>query len=71
AESLTYKELDERSNQLAHYLQNCGVIRDTLVPICVSSSLDSIVGMLGIIKSGGVYVPIDQDCPQQRLDFIL
>ncbi|MBJ6369616.1 non-ribosomal peptide synthetase [Snuella sedimenti] len=70
-QKLTYKELDERSNQLAHYLREKGVKDETFVPICVDRSLHMIVGMLGIVKAGGVYVPIDPDYPQERVDFIL
>ncbi|WP_062061823.1 non-ribosomal peptide synthetase [Aquimarina longa] len=70
-DSLTYKELDEKSNQLAHYLKEQGVKRETLVPICIDKSLEMIVGILGILKSGGAYVPIDPGYPQSRIDFIL
>ncbi|MDC1162581.1 AMP-binding protein, partial [Tenacibaculum sp.] len=56
-ESLSYKELDDRSNQLAHYLVEQGVKADTLVGICLDRSLEMLVGVLGILKSGGAYVP--------------
>ena len=69
--SLTYKELDEKSNQLAHYLHKLGVNRDTLIPICIDRSFDMFIGILGIIKSGGAYVPIDTEIPDQRLEFII
>ncbi|WP_438711358.1 amino acid adenylation domain-containing protein [Aquimarina muelleri] len=69
--SITYRELDSLSNQLARYLQDHGVGKETLVPICVEGALDMILGILGVLKSGGAYVPIDPNSPQQRLDFIL
>ncbi|MFP7658464.1 amino acid adenylation domain-containing protein [Chryseobacterium proteolyticum] len=68
---LTYKELDEKSNQLAHSLIESGLEREELVPICVNRSLEMLVGILGIIKSGGAYVPIDPANPKDRIDFIL
>jgi amino acid adenylation domain-containing protein len=68
---LTYKELDERSNQLAHYLRAKGVKQETLVPICINRSIEMIVGILGIIKAGGAYVPIDPQYPAARIAYIL
>ncbi|MEN2401845.1 non-ribosomal peptide synthetase [Flavobacterium sp. MC2016-06] len=68
---LTYKELDEKSNQLAHSLLENGLEREELVPICVNRSLEMLVGIIGIIKSGGAYVPIDPGNPKDRIDFIL
>jgi amino acid adenylation domain-containing protein len=68
---LSYRELDERSNQLAHWLQRNGVQRDTPVPVCVERSLDMVVAMLGILKAGGAYVPVDPDLPAQRVDYLL
>ncbi|AFY93667.1 non-ribosomal peptide synthetase [Chamaesiphon minutus] len=70
-EQLTYRELDRRTNQLAHYLQNLGVKADSLVGICVDRSIETIVGLWGIIKAGGAYVPIDPNYPAERLEFIL
>ncbi|RAJ29156.1 non-ribosomal peptide synthetase [Pedobacter cryoconitis] len=70
-QSLTYKELDEQSNQLGHYLRSAGVREDTLVPVCISRSVDMMIGILGILKSGGAYVPIDSEYPQERIDYIL
>ncbi|MGI8505171.1 MAG: amino acid adenylation domain-containing protein, partial [Hassallia sp.] len=68
---LTYRELNARANQLAHYLQTLGVKPETLVGICVERSLEMIVGILGILKAGGAYVPLDPTYPQQRLAFML
>ena len=69
--SLTYRELNARANQLAHYLQTLGVGPEVLVGICVERSLEMIVGLLGILKAGGAYVPLDPAYPQARLAFIL
>ncbi|PSL42360.1 amino acid adenylation domain-containing protein, partial [Chitinophaga niastensis] len=68
---LTYRELDERSNQLAHYLHNKGVGAETLVPICIDRSLEMIIGIMGILKAGGAYVPIDPEYPLDRIAFML
>jgi len=70
-ESLTYRELNVRANQLAHYLQSLGVTTETLVGICVERSLAMIVGLLGILKAGGAYVPLDPDYPSERLAFMV
>ncbi|AMM92983.1 peptide synthetase [Peribacillus simplex] len=70
-EELTYRELDERSNQLAHYLHKRGVGCESLVGISVTRSSEMIVGLLGIMKSGGAYVPIDPSYPESRLRYIL
>jgi amino acid adenylation domain-containing protein/non-ribosomal peptide synthase protein (TIGR01720 family) len=68
---VTYRELNERANQLAHYLQKKGVGPDTLVGLCVERSLEMIVGILGVLKAGGAYVPLDPTYPEQRLQYIL
>lgn len=70
-ESLTYRELNEKSNLLAHYLIYKGVIPDSLVAICVERSLDMIIGMLAIIKAGGAYISIDTAYPEDRVDYLL
>jgi microcystin synthetase protein McyA len=70
-QQLTYRELNVRANQLAHYLQSLGVGSDVLVGICVERSLDMVVGLLGILKAGGAYVPLDPNYPQERLAFML
>lgn len=69
--SLSYKELDERSNQLAHYLHSKGVRLETLVPICIERCLEMLVGILGILKAGGAYVPIDPSYPVERILYML
>jgi amino acid adenylation domain-containing protein len=70
-QALTYQELDRRANQLAHHLQSLGVKPEVLVGICVDRSLDTIVGLLGILKSGGAYIPLDPAYPSERLAFML
>jgi amino acid adenylation domain-containing protein len=70
-QSLTYRELNARSNQLARYLRGVGVGAESLVPICVERSLEMVVGLLGILKAGGAYVPIDPNYPSERIGFML
>ena len=68
---LTYKELNEQANQVAHYLQTKGVKPETLVGICMERSIEMIVAIFGILKAGGAYVPIDPDYPKERIHFML
>jgi amino acid adenylation domain-containing protein len=68
---LTYKQLNERANQLAHYLQKQGITTESLVAICVERSVEMMVGLIGILKAGGAYVPLDPSYPQERLSFML
>ncbi|MGB7921714.1 MAG: amino acid adenylation domain-containing protein [Pyrinomonadaceae bacterium] len=70
-ESLTYRELDHRSNQLAHRLRHLGVGAEVIVAICMERSLEMVVGMLATLKAGGAYVPLDPALPSQRLTFML
>jgi len=70
-EQLTYQELNERANQLAHYLQTLGVRPEVLVGICVDRSPLMVVGLLGILKAGGAYVPLDPAYPAERLAYML
>jgi amino acid adenylation domain-containing protein len=70
-ESLTYSELDRRSNQLARHLIELGAKPDGLVAICVERSLEMVVGLLGILKSGSAYVPLDPAYPRDRVAFML
>ena len=70
-EQLTYKELNEFSNQLASYLRKKNVTKDTLVPICIERGINMLVGLLGIIKAGGAYVPIDPEYPSGRISYML
>ena len=68
---LNYRELNERSNQLARYLRTQGVGADQVVGLCVERSLERVVGMLGILKAGGAYLPLDPNYPLPRLEFML
>ncbi|MBD0390025.1 MAG: amino acid adenylation domain-containing protein, partial [Nostoc sp. C3-bin3] len=70
-EQLTYRQLNQRANQLSHYLEKLGVGPEILVGICVERSLEMAIALLGILKAGGAYVPLDPNQPQQRLDFML
>ncbi|KTS80479.1 peptide synthetase, partial [Paenibacillus jamilae] len=70
-QSLTYRELKEKSTLLAIYLQNQGVTPDTLVGICMERSLEMVIGLLGILLAGGAYVPLDPDYPEDRLEYML
>ncbi|QIR37151.1 amino acid adenylation domain-containing protein [Tolypothrix sp. PCC 7910] len=70
-QKLTYQQLNIRANQLADYLQSLGVKPDTLVGICVERSLEMVVGLLGVLKAGGAYLPLDPEYPTERLRFML
>jgi amino acid adenylation domain-containing protein len=70
-EQLRYQELDRRANQLAHYLRSRGVGPEALVGLYVDRSLDMIVGIFGILKAGGGYVPIDPEYPPGRVAYML
>ena len=68
---LTYRQLNDRANQLAHYLKDLGVAPEVLVGFCVDRSLEMIVGLLGILKAGGAYVPLDPAYPTERLSYMV
>jgi len=68
---LTYRELNHRANQLAHYLRKLGVGPESLVGICTEPSLEMAVALLGVLKAGGAYVPLDPEYPKERLGLIL
>ena len=70
-ESMTYSELNARSNQLAGLLRGKGIKPDDIVGIMVERSFAMIIGILGVLKSGGAYMPIDPDYPEERISFIL
>lgn len=69
--SLTYNQLNERTNQLARVLRNLKVSSNVTVGILVDKSVEMIVGILGILKAGGAYVPLDPEYPVQRKNFIM
>ena len=70
-QSLSYAKLNQKANQLAHYLQELGVQSETLVGICLEPSFEMIIALLGILKAGGAYVPLDPAYPPTRLDFMI
>jgi amino acid adenylation domain-containing protein/non-ribosomal peptide synthase protein (TIGR01720 family) len=70
-QSLTCEELNCRANQLANYLCSLGIGPEALVGICVDRSLEMVVGLLGILKAGAAYVPLDPAYPQERLKHML
>ncbi|HEX8431133.1 MAG TPA: amino acid adenylation domain-containing protein, partial [Longimicrobium sp.] len=69
--SLTYAELNARSNRLAHHLRGHGVGRDTRVAVCAERGPEMIVALLGVLKAGGAYVPLDPVHPDERLGYML
>ncbi|MCU1303528.1 MAG: D-alanine--poly(phosphoribitol) ligase [Candidatus Sulfotelmatobacter sp.] len=69
--SLSYRELEQRSNQLAHLLQERGVRKGDRVGIYFPKCVESVVAMLGIVKAGGVYVPLDPQAPVDRIGYII
>ncbi|MEO1433296.1 MAG: amino acid adenylation domain-containing protein, partial [Cyanobacteria bacterium J06633_8] len=70
-QQLTYQQLDNRANQLANYLQTLGIKPDSKVGICIDRCLNMVVGILGILKAGAAYIPIDPNYPQERLSHML
>jgi len=71
SERVTFGELNARANQLAHHLQRLGLGPETRVAICMDRSVDMLVGLLGILKAGCAYVPLEPGFPAERLSFIL
>ncbi|MCA1604642.1 MAG: amino acid adenylation domain-containing protein, partial [Acidobacteria bacterium] len=70
-EQLTYRELNRRANQLAHYLRQLGVGPEVLVSVFMERSLEMVIGLYGILKAGGAYVPIDPEYPAERVAFMV
>ena len=68
---VSYGELNDRANRLAHHLRGLGVGPDVLVGLCVERGVEMMVGILGIVKAGGAYVPLDPEYPAERLSFML
>ncbi|MCP4662396.1 MAG: amino acid adenylation domain-containing protein, partial [bacterium] len=68
---LSYLELNRRADQLAHYLRSLGIGLEVRVGLCVERSSELVVGLLGILKSGGAYLPLDPDLPPERLSFMI
>ncbi|HOM90804.1 MAG TPA: condensation domain-containing protein, partial [Bacteroidia bacterium] len=70
-QTVTYAQLNQRANQLAHYLIKAGVKQETLVGICHDRTDDLIVAMLAVLKAGGAYVPLDPNYPSDRIAYIM
>ena len=70
-ESLSYRELDARSSRLARHLRSLGVRREVLTGICVQRSLSMVIAILGVLKAGGAYLPLDPEYPKDRLAFMV
>jgi amino acid adenylation domain-containing protein/non-ribosomal peptide synthase protein (TIGR01720 family) len=70
-EEVTYRELNERANRLAHHLRGVGVGAESRVGLCVGRSAELVVGLLGILKAGGAYVPLDPSYPAERLAWMM
>lgn len=68
---LSYEELDKRSNKLAHHLIAKGISHNMLVPVCLQSPVDMVIGIWGILKAGGVFVPMDPEFPADRLKYMV
>ena len=70
-EQLTYRELNERANKLAHHLRDLGVGPDVPVGMCLERSIETIVSLIAILKAGGAYVPLEVNYPAERLELML
>ncbi|HEY6803101.1 MAG TPA: amino acid adenylation domain-containing protein, partial [Pyrinomonadaceae bacterium] len=70
-EQLSYRELNERANQVAHYLRELGVGPEVVVGLCVERSVEMMVGLLGVLKAGGVYLPLEPANPIARIAYML
>jgi amino acid adenylation domain-containing protein len=68
---LTYHELNRNANQVAHFLQTLGVAPEVLVGICLERSIESVTVILGIVKAGGAYLPLDPSFPIERLEYLV
>jgi len=68
---MDFQTLNEKANQVAHYLLNKNIQKENLVAICLDRSFEMMIGLLGILKSGAAYVPIDPEYPQLRIDFMI
>lgn len=71
SQQLTYRELNAAANQLAHLLIERGVQPDTVVGLCLARSIDMVVALLAVLKSGGAYLPLDPDYPPERLKYMV
>jgi amino acid adenylation domain-containing protein len=70
-QQLTYQELNKRANKLAHYLRGHGMRPESLVGVCLKRSVDAVITILAVLKSGGAYLPLDPSYPRERLSQML
>ncbi len=70
-QQLTYRQLNNQANKVAHHLQKLDVKSEVLVGICMERSLEMVVGLLAVLKAGGAYLPLDPTYPKERLGFML
>ena len=68
---LSYREMNERANKVAHYIRSLGICPEALVAICVERSFEMLVGIVGILKAGGAYLPLDPAYPRERIAMML
>lgn len=69
--TITYKDLNEKANRLGHYLQAYGIKDEAVVPICFNRSIQMIVAILGVLKTGAAYMPLDPEYPLDRIQYML
>ncbi|WP_037858508.1 AMP-binding protein, partial [Streptomyces sp. NRRL S-31] len=67
----TYHDINTRANQLAHHLRDTGITPDTLIAVCLDRSPDLIATLLGILKAGAAFVPLDPDYPTDRITYMI
>ncbi|MCD6374756.1 MAG: AMP-binding protein, partial [Caldisericaceae bacterium] len=70
-QTLTYQQLNQKANQLAHFLRQKGVKPETIVGISLNRSLETVIAALAVLKSGGAYLPIDPEYPKERIDYMI
>jgi amino acid adenylation domain-containing protein len=70
-DQVSYRELNNRANQLARYLEGVGVGPEAVVPVCLGRSIEQLVGLLGVLKTGGAYLPLDPSYPRERLAYTI
>jgi len=70
-ERLTYNELNEKANQLANYLRENGIRKESIVGIMIGHSIELVIGILGVLKAGGAYLPIDPNYPRDRINYMI
>lgn len=68
---ITFAELNSKANRLANYLRKNGVTNEVLVAVCMERSIDTVVCLFAVIKSGGAYVPVDPNYPQERISYLI